>query len=138
MTETITGGCRCGDVRYECVPIPDMSFHCHCRDCQSATGSVFATVAGTTKAGFDILKGDVKAYTVEAESGKEVTCEFYTNCGSPLFSYAEILPEVVFVKAGIMDDASWLKPGMACWTSSQQPWMAEAHGVTGFPENPDM
>jgi len=138
MTAPITGGCLCGNVRYECSAESDMSLHCHCRDCQQATGSAFATIVSVPKAEFKILQGDVKAYTVEADSGKSVTREFCTNCGSPLFSYVEIMPEAVFLKAGSLDDASWVKPGLACWTNSQQPWMASAHAVPGFPENPDM
>jgi hypothetical protein len=116
-----------------------MAFHCHCRDCQYATGSAFATVVGIPLPAFNKLNGEVKSYTVTAESGEgTVSREFCIKCGSPLFSYASMLPDIVFVKAGSLDDASWLKPGAAIWTRSQQPWMAEIHSVPDFPENPPL
>lgn len=138
MTAPFSGGCRCGGVRYECNAEPALSLHCHCRDCQYATGSAFATVVGVPKEAFNMLKGDVTSYTVDAASGSKVSREFCKTCGSPLFSYVEILPDVVFVKAGSMDDSSWLKPDLTCWTSSAQAWTAGAGDVPGFPENPDM
>ena len=138
MTTPNTGGCLCGDVRYECDADLDLAIHCHCRDCQQATGSAFATVVAVPKTAFSLLKGKVKSYTVTAESGATVTREFCTNCGSPLFSYAEILPDMMFLKAGSLDDPSVLKPVAAGWINSQQPWMADAHSVPSFPENPGL
>jgi len=36
-----TGGCACGAIRYECSAAPLLSWKCHCRTCQQATGSAF-------------------------------------------------------------------------------------------------
>ena len=44
MSAPFTGGCRCGNVRYECTAEPIATLHCHCRDCQYASGGAFATV----------------------------------------------------------------------------------------------
>ncbi len=40
MTETMTGGCACGKVRFEADVDDDEAYLCHCRMCQRATGSV--------------------------------------------------------------------------------------------------
>jgi hypothetical protein len=138
MSVPFTGGCRCGKVRYECTAEPEMTVHCHCRDCQYATGGAFATVVAVPKAAFNMLKGEVKGFTVTATSGGEVTREFCTECGSPLFSRVDALAHVVFVKAGSLDDASWLKPEMTLWTASAHPWAAHAHELPSVPGNPEL
>ena len=40
MSETMTGGCACGKVRFEADVDSDEAYLCHCRMCQRATGSV--------------------------------------------------------------------------------------------------
>jgi hypothetical protein len=43
-------------------------------------------------------------------------------CGAPLFSIAAVAPELAFVKAGSLDDASWLEPAIEVWTRSAHSW----------------
>jgi len=40
MSETMTGGCACGRVRFTAMVRDDDAYLCHCRMCQRATGSV--------------------------------------------------------------------------------------------------
>lgn len=40
MTETMTGGCQCGRIRYTVTVDNDDAYLCHCRMCQRATGGV--------------------------------------------------------------------------------------------------
>ncbi len=42
MTQTMTGGCQCGHVRYEVQIASDEAYWCHCRMCQKATGGIAA------------------------------------------------------------------------------------------------
>ena len=40
MSETMSGGCACGRVRFTVPVSDDEAYLCHCRMCQKATGSV--------------------------------------------------------------------------------------------------
>ena len=51
-----------------------------------------------------------KAIPPVADSGRKITREFCPNCGAPLFTRAEKLPDSVFLKAGSLDEPELVKP----------------------------
>ena len=121
MSETITGGCLCGEIRYECQGEPVVSFICHCTDCQQFTGSVFAAALFFPRESFRIVSGTPTKFAVTAESGKKVEREFCGNCGASLFEVLEKLPDLISVAAGSLDDKAVFKPARHIWTKSQVP-----------------
>ena len=42
----------------------------------------------------------------------------------PIVSYSDGLPEIAFIKAGTLDDTSWIKPTLEIWCETAQPWVA--------------
>jgi hypothetical protein len=46
------------------------------------------------------------------------------------------MPEMAFVKAGSLDDASWLEPAIEVWTSSAQPWAPHFEGAQQLERGP--
>ena len=50
MTDTMTGGCACGRVRYSAEIGNDEAYLCHCRMCQRATGGVSVAFKNAKKA----------------------------------------------------------------------------------------
>jgi len=115
-----------------------MTVNCYCQDCQKATGSPFATVLALPQAAFHLLKGKLGAFTVKSGGGRDVTREFCKECGSPLFTRAEMVPDLIFVKAGSLDDSSWISPTLNCWTSRKEHWMPISADIQSCPENPEM
>ncbi|WP_414583782.1 GFA family protein [Scytonema sp. PCC 10023] len=120
MTIKFTGGCLCGSVRYECSAEPIAMGNCHCRDCQRATGTAYASGLLVPQSAVTIT-GDVKYYDVIGDSGSIVGRGFCPNCGSRLFSKPPI-PELMGILAGSLDDPSWFRPTMDFYTASAQPW----------------
>jgi len=131
------GGCLCGAVRYSLDrDTVATANHCHCRDCQRSTGGGFVTFVALPESGFELASGDLGAYTVTGDSGGTVTRSFCRACGSALYSQVSVMPGFYFVKAGSLDDASWVKPASSYWVSTAQPWAPAAEGLQGHARNP--
>lgn len=120
MKTPFTGGCMCGEIRYECTAEPIFMGNCHCRDCQQATGTAFAAAILVQRDAVTIA-GDVKYYDVTGDSGGIVSRGFCSNCGSRLFSKPPI-PELMGIMAGSLDDPSQFQPMIDFYTASAQPW----------------
>ena len=135
-SDEVTGGCQCGAVRFRFskASVPS-THHCHCRDCQRATGSAFATVCIVPGPAFE-LEGDPRSWEVKGASGKGVVRSFCGECGSQLFSQVEVMPGMYFVKAGALDDASWMEPASSFWASSAQPWAPASDRIPAHAQNP--
>lgn len=119
----ITGRCLCGSVTYRAEAEPVAQAVCHCTDCQRQTGSPFSVIVAVPSATFSAEGATLASYTTTGEDhGGDTNRSFCSGCGSPLFSVAAVAPDMTFVKAGSLDDSSWLQPNVEVWTSSAQPW----------------
>ena len=133
---TATGGCLCGAIRYEFDRDKVISSgNCHCTDCQKATGGGKATILFIPTNELS-LSGEYKAYTVVGSDGSHVSRGFCPECGSPVISYTAEQPEIKFIKAGSLDDPSWVKPEASYWETSAHAWDPVSTGIPSFPRNP--
>jgi len=79
------------------------------------------------------FKGDsLASYAYKGGSGKTLSRKFCRKCGSSLASEAEVLPIALILKAGTLDDTSWVKPAFHIWTDSAQPWVHIDPAATKF------
>jgi hypothetical protein len=46
------------------------------------------------------------------------------------------MPDVTFIKAGTLDDTSWLAPSMEVYCDSAQPWVGLSGEMKRFPKMP--
>ena len=120
--ETLTGSCLCRAIRYEVrVPITELRA-CHCKDCQKASGAGGSVNAMIPSSAFSITQGTPKRYSMVAASGRTLHRFFCGECGSPLYSHRETMPEVLGIRAGTLDDSSGLRITGHIWTKSARPW----------------
>ncbi len=117
----LAGGCACGAVRYETSAEPVIVAHCHCRDCQRASGAAMSTVFAVPRAAFRRV-GLTNTYATSGDSGNPVVRHFCPDCGSPLFSDVSVLPDLQFVRAASLDDPAAVSPTMHIYCDSAQPW----------------
>lgn len=138
MSNQQTGGCLCTQYNYEFDQEQVVSaHHCHCRDCQTMTGSGKATIVMVpTEALND--SGDLKTYTVIGTDGSHVTRGFCPNCGSQILSYVEELPTLRFIKAGTLKDSSWVKIDSSFWSCTAESWSPVDADVLSFDKNPPL
>lgn len=136
MVAPFSGGCLCGAVRYEVTAEPVAFMLCHCRDCQYISGGEPAAVVVVPAGAFRQIKGEARSYAVKGESGNTVSRQFCGECGTPLFSGLETMPHLKVIKAGSLDDPSWLKPTAFLWTKSAQPWAHKDAAVPSFDKQP--
>jgi len=136
MAIAFSGGCACGTVRYECTVEPLVSWTCHCRDCQRASGSAFCPLLYVPQAALTST-GASKEYTITAPSGRTVSRRFCTECGSPVFLQAGVWPSIIGVWAGSLDDPSWYRPQAAIWAASAQPWETLNPTIRQFRQGPE-
>ena len=139
MSENIErGGCLCGQFSYSFDRSAVVSgIHCHCRDCQKSTGSGKTTIAFVPKQALS-TEGELKYFTVTGTDGAVVERGFCDKCGSPVFSHIvgiDEMKEMTFIKAGSLEDASWLKIDVNIWESSAHPWSPVDSNLPSFKQN---
>ena len=137
MPDTAKGGCLCGAVRYSFPKQAVTSAgHCHCTDCQKATGSGKATIVFVAADELE-LEGELRFYTVTGTDGSHVSRGFCPACGSPIISQVAEQPEVRFIKAGSLDDPRWVVPELSFWSDSAHDWSPVDADLPSFPGNPE-
>ncbi|MEG9861000.1 MAG: GFA family protein [Parvularculales bacterium] len=138
MSNSISGGCLCGAVRYECDAEPVAFLICHCRDCRYVSGGNAAAVVIAPKPAFCITSGEdnVRGHTSDSDKGNQVTRQFCVQCGTPLFSKLHAMPDVWGIKAGSLDDASRLTPSATLWTSTAYSWALIHEDIPRFEKDP--
>lgn len=132
------GRCQCEKISYSFEHSKLISVHhCHCKDCQRATGSGKATIMIVPKKHLK-LEGELKYFEVKGSSGSHIRRGFCEHCGSGILSYAKEVPHILYIKAGTLDDSSWLKIDSNFFTDSSHDWNKPSEAPKSFKRNPTM
>ena len=126
-----SGGCLCGAVRYEIDGDPIFAGHCHCTDCQKATGTGHVSVTCLPAAAVTV-SGETRGFAVTGESGSSYARQFCPTCGSLLFGQSASMPGMMLVTAGTLDDPSLYQPQMVIYTRSRPAWDRIDSGLPEF------
>ncbi|HEX7852237.1 MAG TPA: GFA family protein [Sphingobium sp.] len=127
------GGCLCGQVRYSYSGELLLTAVCHCRHCQKQSGSAFSVVCAVPASAFE-QTGTTHVFEDRGDSGKAVARHFCPDCGSPILSIAEALPDLTLIKAGTLDGFAGLTPSAEVYCDSAQSWLP-ALAETRFPRS---
>jgi hypothetical protein len=131
----MSGSCLCGQVKYAANAEPALVAVCHCKNCQKQAGTAFTVVVAIPKSAISI-QGRIKTFNDTGDSGQPVRRNFCPECGSPITSEVAIMPDLTFIKAGTLDDTSWLDPKMHVYCESAQHWTPIPDGAQKFAKMP--
>jgi hypothetical protein len=141
MNLPLTGGCQCGTLRYEVLQAPILTYTCHCTACQHITSSAFSLAIIVPDSAFRLTAGEPRLVQRAADSGRVSTRWLCPDCGCWVVGGAQpgAAPgEMVRrVRAGTLDDTSWLRPTAHFWTRSKQPWVMLPEGDQIFATQPN-
>jgi hypothetical protein len=118
----LRGGCQCGAVRYLVTGPPLVFYICHCTQCQRQTASAFGESLRIRQDDL-ALTGVVRSVERLSDSGVRREGWFCPACGVRLW-HGSVGSNEINVKAGTLDDTTWLIPAGHIWTRSRQSFVA--------------
>jgi hypothetical protein len=133
----LSGSCLCGSIKYSVDADPIMTAACHCKDCQKQTGTAYSVIVGVPAAAVSVDGDTMKTFvTTGQESHQSVNRHFCGNCGSPLMTNADVMPELTFIKGGTLDDPSCVEVGAEIWCDSRASTSVLGADLPKMPGNP--
>lgn len=130
-----TGGCYCGEVKYQADGAPMMKAQCHCRQCQTYSGGGPNLFMLLPLDGLSYTQGTPKNFT-RSDLDTPVTRQFCGTCGTQLLT---VLPGMgaIALKIGTLDDpAEFEAAQMAIHTADCQPFHVIPDGLPAFEHLP--
>src|SRR5262249_14846376 len=134
MTLPQKGGCQCGAIRYEIAEMPTQVYTCHCTDCQRLTSSAFSMGIVVSDKALRLSGIEPRRLQRTADSGRVNTRLVCPQCGSRISGTPR--DGAVRVRAGTLDDTSWLRPTRHIWRRSRQPGITWPAGDEVFEKGP--
>ncbi|MGA0544172.1 GFA family protein [Brevundimonas sp. VNH65] len=128
----LTGGCHCGDIRYETA---DQAIHhtlCHCEDCRKCAGAP-AVAWALAPADQVRITGQPVWYASSADGRRG----FCGRCGTGLFYTNEVIfPGQIDVQSATLDTPDALPLQAQIQTADRIGWMADLHHLPAFDRYP--
>jgi hypothetical protein len=131
MGVSYEGGCSCGAVRYRLTSDPLVVHCCHCLNCQRQTGSAFVINLLIEADRVELLDDPPEPVGAPRDDGSEQRIFRCPTCQVAVYSEYG-WPEVRFVRAGTLDDPSWVTPDVHIFTRSKVGWVALPESAPAF------
>ena len=122
----LEGGCQCGALRYRISEAPLMVYNCHCTNCQKIGGGAFSTPLTVLESGFAFIAGEPRTIEWKSDAGNARFGWFCGACGSRIAHGQIPTVGILSVRAGTLDDRSWIEPAGDIWVRSAQPWVVRS------------
>lgn len=130
---TMTGGCRCGAVRYEAEGEPVHSSVCHCSDCRKSAGAPYVAWLAVPSDKFRVTEGAARQWSVDGQALRH----FCEACGTGLYYVNEtVLPGLVDLQIATLDDPEAWPPQVQVQTAEKLAWSDGVPSLHGFERYP--
>ena len=135
MSEIVEGGCRCGQVRYRIAldKLPNV-YACHCRDCQTWSGSAFSLQFFVPEAALAVT-GTPYLYERVSDDGERTSRQRgCATCITRVYNTNTRRPGFAVVRAGTLDTSDALSIVAHIWTKRKMAGIDIPPGVPSWPE----
>lgn len=126
----LTGGCFCGEVRYEASGTPFHETSCHCTICRRTTGAAFVTWFSVRRTEFRFTRGELRRF----ESTTHGARSFCPRCGTQLTFELEGLDEIDITTCSL-DSPDALPPKDHTYVKSKLGWVNPADDLPQYRES---
>lgn len=120
-TQSYTGGCSCGAIRYEVDGEPARMSDCQCRQCQrdsgTGHGSYLTFIGNRVK-----VTGEASRWEAVGEGGTRKLRSFCPTCGNPVYLTFPDIPGLFVAVAASLDQPERYRPGKVMWASAGHAW----------------
>ena len=131
----VTGGCYCGEVRYQVDGPQEAAFQCHCRECQYLTGGNANIVVVFAESDFRYTKGLASSFA-RSDLENPVTRHFCGACGTGIGSRSPSRPNSMIVKVGTLDNPGEYQAQAAIFTCDRQAYHYIPNNIPSFDKRP--
>jgi hypothetical protein len=130
-----TGGCLCGQLRYEARGNPDLAGLCLCADCRKASGSGFMPFMSFAATALR-FSGTPRVHRLTLSNGRRVERNFCPDCGGLVFGGVIGETDSHTIYAGSLDDPTAFRPTIAIFARARPDWVILPDGLTVFETMP--
>jgi hypothetical protein len=116
MTDTLTGGCLCGAIRYRLEAAPLDATICHCQTCRRAAGAPSVAWATVPAEAFTLTQGEPARHG----SSRGVVRTHCATCGTSLTYRSS--PDTIDVTIASLDDPERVRPRGETWLEHRLSW----------------
>lgn len=128
----VSGGCFCGQVRYEFEPTFLAYRYCFCSRCRKVRGTAHAANIFVPQAALTWLAGEDQIKRFDLEGAHFGNC-FCGKCGSPVPRQA-MAGKAYLIPAGTVDGDPGIAPEGAIFWDSRAGWLPPADHLEKFSE----
>ena len=114
----LTGGCACGNVRYELHSTPFDAGYCHCSICRRSSGAPALAFATVSLGDFVILRGTPRRRR-STSFGERWYCG---DCGSQLAMHVDHQPDTIDFTIASLDKPTAVRPKFHIFFAERVPW----------------
>lgn len=125
--------CLCGEIEFEVVSLPEMTFNCHCSRCKKSHGSAFSTQVLADKKSLTFLKG--RELLSEYESTEAIRA-FCSKCGSRLINYDKGHGNYLSVALSAINDPKEYRLAGECFVQQKYDFVELNNSVAHYEKLP--
>jgi hypothetical protein len=129
----LSGGCRCGAVRYRVSGAAAHSSICHCNDCRRSSGAPFVAWFAVTSDCFKLVAGEPGRWSSDGDALRH----FCGRCGTPLhYVNQRVAPGQVDLPTCTLDDPEAMPPQIQVQTTERLGWVASISDLPALERYP--